>query len=280
MFLLRPDAVTNQTFLYCLALAARRYGIEINWVAVESNHYHAGIHDVRGNYPEFLRYFHSLLARGINAHRGRWENLWATEQASVVELVSADAVFEKQIYGLTNPVKDHLVDKVHNWPGVSSLRYQLSRGSVTVKRPKHFFNPNGGLPEEITLQFVRPRGFEHLTEEQWKAKLSNAIADKEREFAAKRAAKGIRLLGSRAVRDQSPFSSPTTFTKRRGLSPRIATRNKWLRVEAAQRNKQFATQYRDALSRFRSGEDVLFPAGTYLLRVRGLVSCEAQPPPN
>jgi len=94
-----------------------------------------------------------------------------------------------------------------------------------------------------------------------------------------RAKKNIRLLGRKAVRRQSPFSSPKTSAKRRGLSPRVATRNKWLRIEALQRNKLFVAQYRDALRQLRCGEDVLFPVGTYLLRVRGLVSCEAQPPP-
>ena len=37
-FLLRPDAITNQTFLYVLALAAERTGVEVILPSVQSNH--------------------------------------------------------------------------------------------------------------------------------------------------------------------------------------------------------------------------------------------------
>ena len=46
-----------------------------------SNDYHVVIYDRLGRYPEFIEYFHRLLARSQNALRGRWENFWACEQA-------------------------------------------------------------------------------------------------------------------------------------------------------------------------------------------------------
>jgi len=41
-------------------------------------------------------------------------------------------------------VKDHLVDGVFNWPGLNSLRYQLSGKPMVVKRPAWFFDKTGG----------------------------------------------------------------------------------------------------------------------------------------
>ena len=41
--LLRPDTITNEAFLYCLGVAAKRYSIVLHWVLAMSNHHHTGI---------------------------------------------------------------------------------------------------------------------------------------------------------------------------------------------------------------------------------------------
>ena len=70
-FLLRPDAATNNAFLYCLIAAALRSEIDVLLPCAMSNHYHAVIYDRAGRYPEFIEHFHKLLARSQNALRGR-----------------------------------------------------------------------------------------------------------------------------------------------------------------------------------------------------------------
>jgi hypothetical protein len=65
-----------------------------------SNHYHAGVIDRQGCLPEFLEYFHKLFAKHQNVLRGRWENFWASEQTSVVELVDSDDVLGRMAYAL------------------------------------------------------------------------------------------------------------------------------------------------------------------------------------
>jgi REP element-mobilizing transposase RayT len=97
-FLLRPDAATNNAFLYCLIDAAERSEVEVLLPCAMSNHYHAVVYDRSGRYPEFIEHFHKLLARSQNALRGRWENFWSTEQTSVVRLVDRAAVMEKLVY--------------------------------------------------------------------------------------------------------------------------------------------------------------------------------------
>ena len=42
-FLLRPDRETNNAFIYCLAVAAQRYGIRVIFTAAMSNHHYTGI---------------------------------------------------------------------------------------------------------------------------------------------------------------------------------------------------------------------------------------------
>jgi len=58
-FLMRPDDETNNAYVYCLAVAARRFRIEVLFTIALSNHHHTGIHDPHGNYPQFLELFHS-----------------------------------------------------------------------------------------------------------------------------------------------------------------------------------------------------------------------------
>jgi hypothetical protein len=49
------------------------------------------------------------------------------------------------------------------------------------------------------------------------------------------------------------------------MSPRVACKNKWARIEALQRNKAFIEQVRDARHENLAGRDVVFPAGPWWL---------------
>jgi putative transposase len=57
LFLLRPDDATTNAFLYCLAVAAQRYRIEVLLTLAESNHHHTVFFDRYGNCPAFVEYF-------------------------------------------------------------------------------------------------------------------------------------------------------------------------------------------------------------------------------
>jgi len=125
-FLLRPDPATNNAFTYCLIEAAQRCQIDIVLPCAMSKHHHTVIFDRHGRYSEFVEQFHKMLARSQNALRGRWENLWSSKQACVVLLVGREDVMQKLVYTAVDPVKDHLVDRVHHWPGVNGLHALLT----------------------------------------------------------------------------------------------------------------------------------------------------------
>jgi hypothetical protein len=62
-----------------------------------------------------------------------------------------------------------------------------------------------------------------------------------------------------------------------GLSPRVACKNKWARIEALQRNKAFIEQYRDARIAKLAGQDVVFPVWTWWLhRFAGVKRAEPE----
>lgn len=265
-FLLRPGKKTNQAIRYCLAEAAERFGMKVLWFIANSNHLHLGIYDEHGEYPRFIAHLHKMLAKCLNVRWGRWENLFASEQTSVVECADAQAIFDKMIYSLTNPVKDQLVEKAHHWPGVSSLSPQLTDREIVATRPHWFFADDGKMPQEVRLRFHRPPGFEHLSQDEWIEMITEAIAATEQAAADERRQSGRRILGRRRVLRQSPFDSPTSSEPRREMSPRVASRNKWRRIEALQRNKAWLIDYAQALEAYRAGaHDIAFPPGTWQL---------------
>src|SRR4030095_3839057 len=180
-----------------------------------------------------------LFAKHQNVLRGRWENFWATEQTSVVELVGAADVLDKMVYTLTNPVKDHLVETPHEWPGASSLDLQLSGRALHVYRPRRFFRPDGSMPEEITLELAPAPGLEELTRAEFAKLLMERLGTVVAVAAAERARGRFGLVGRRGVLRQNWWGRPSTKEPRRKLSPRVACKNVWRRIEAIRRNRAF-----------------------------------------
>ena len=276
MFLLRPDAETNNAFTYMLAEAAQRFRVQIVLAQMMSNHHHALLYDPEGREVEFREHFHKMMARSQNALRGRWENLWSSVEPCTVEVLTREDVLEKLVYIATNPVKDGLVEKVHHWPGPKFMQALLRGTPMHAKRPRHFFRADGPMPTEIELVLQLPEHFEDKAE--FLRALERRVGEDEAKYAAERATSGRRLVGRRSILRQHWGDSPTTREPRRGLRPRVASRDPSTRVDALQRNKEWIAAYRDARERWVRGEDVVFPYGTYWLRRFAQVKVEAPPP--
>jgi putative transposase len=263
-FLLRPDAETNNAVIYCLAIAAQRYQVDVMDFMQMSNHLHDAIYDRPGCAPAFYEHFHKLLAKCLNALRGRWENFFSSEQVSVVRLETREDLIRRLVYIATNPVKDGLVARVDDWPGASGYRALLSGTPLTATRPRHFFAENGTMPERVTLTLTIPPELgdraEILAEVQARVR---AFEDNE---ARKRAETGRRVLGRYAVLRQSWRESPTSREPRRGLRPTIAAKSLWARLEAIQRKREFVAAYRAARAALLAGAPIPFPVGTYWMR--------------
>jgi hypothetical protein len=220
------------------------------------------------------------IPRSSNTLRGRWENFWSSEQTSVVRLVDPNDVIDKMTYALSNPVKDNLVDKAHHWPGVTSLDALLHVRSLTASRPKHFFRDDGPMPDVVSLSFATPEGFEHLATAEFAAMVLERVRAAEELAAAERRRTGASILGRKNVLAQSWSDRPGNREPHRQLSPRIAARSKWSRIEALLRNRAFRDAYAAARASFAAGiRDVIFPAGTYWLRRFTRAICAPWPEP-
>ena len=271
-FLLRPDDETNQAFVYCLAFAAQRSGVEVVAFIANSNHYHAVIVDARGLVPKFLEDFHKLLAKHQNVLRRRYENFWSSEQTSLVELVDEQDILAKTVYTLANPVKDQLVERASHWPGATSLTATLTGKTLHLKRPRHFFRSDGGMPSSLTLRCMPPPGIA-LSRRDFATAVRSGIRVAETDAAAERRRTGGRVLGRDAILRQSPTDRPAPKPAERTLDPQVAARDKGMRIEALVRLKEFRRAYADSRTSWLQGDEVLFPAGTWWLRKFSAVTC-------
>jgi putative transposase len=272
-FFLRPSALTNAIFLYVLAVAARIHRIEVHAFCVLSNHYHLLVTDPEARLPAFMQYLDSLVARAVNASLGRWEGFWSSEASySAVSQGDPEDIVRKAAYVLANPVSAGLVRTARQWPGLWTAPEQLGAATLVALRPNVFFSPKGDMPERAEFVLTTPPGFSSAAEFQAlvAAALNELEAEKQRELDARG------FLGASRARLQSPFARPSSGAPRRALNPRIAARDKWKRIEAITRLGAFLHAYRSAWKQRRDGlRDVLFPAGTYQLRIEHGVPCAA-----
>lgn len=281
---MRPDRETNNAFVYCLALATRKANVSVVCVGTTSNHYHAVVVDDEGHLPIFLEHFHKLFAKHQNCLRGRWEAFWASEQTSVVELPNSEDVLAKMTYAIANPCSSHLVEKVHHWPGVESLTAIEKDLPLLASKPSRFFDrDNDDLPDNVEVDLRRAPGFEHLSHDEYASLVREQVDQAVNKAAEQRREKGIKLLGRKSVLHQNWSHGPQNREPRRGLSPRVACRNRWGRMEALRRNQDFIDQYRGARAEILAGHAAIFPPGTWwLCRHAGLPSAEVGPtaPPS
>lgn len=272
--LLCPSAETNAIFIYVLALAARRYAVEVHACCVLSNHFHLIVTDPLAQLPAFAQYLGSLVARAMNTSLKRWESFWAPSSYSAVALCGPEDVVAKTAYVLANPSAAGLVRHGDEWPGLWTAVDRIGAAPWKAERPTTFFRERGGLPSCVDLQLTTPPGF--ASSEDFRERVRSALAALEAQAAADRERDGRGFMGAARVLTQKPSRRPRVDEERRTLNPRVAGIDKWKRIEALSRLVDFLTAYRKALAARRAGVlEVVFPAGTYLLRVAHGVQCAA-----
>ncbi|MGE3454063.1 MAG: hypothetical protein AB7O24_02995 [Kofleriaceae bacterium] len=261
--MLRPDDVTNNVFLYCLAEAAKRFHIMILGTVTEGNHHHTVLYDAHGNVSEFTEHLHKMIAACMNRRWGRSENFWINTEPCLTRLLDRSTIIEKLIYVASNPVKDLLVAHATQWPGVNGYRALLRDKTLRAKRPKFFFSANGTMPEEVTLRIEFPEWLG--TSEEVLAEIRAGVIEVEREKAKYRKETGAPLLGRERARTQSWTASPSKEPPRSDLRPRFAGGPNSLRP-ALLAYTIFLAEYREARRAWLAGLPAVFPAGTNRLR--------------
>jgi putative transposase len=105
--------------------------------------------------------------------------------------------------------------------------------------------------------------------------VGDLVKARKEEARLRRIREGRSALGVRKILAQSPFACPKSHAPHFKMNPRLATKNKWLRIEALLRNRRFQEKYREAIERHIAVvANVLFPFGSYWMKKFGKVFCE------
>ncbi len=102
---------------------------------------------------------------------------------------------------------------------------------------------------------------------------------------AKMASEGRSFMGKKRILALSPVTVASTPEPLGKLNPRVAAGHRHQRIIAIRKLQTFLADYREALERYlgylerdiKRAREVIFPAGTYLMRVRHSVQCQAPP---
>ena len=292
LFLLVPSPVLVRIIEYCLAEACVRFGIRLHAYCFLSNHYHLVLTDPLGVLPEFMAHLNRNLAWCVNAYLERKGTVWEPGSYNAVVLADIDTILKKIVYTLANPVAAGLV------PSASQSPDQFGT-SITVKRPELFFREDGTMPEKVTLTLYRPKeahfaeiaddtsddtadeSMNDATDKEWKEAVAAKLHETEDDIHSEFEEKGRTFLGVKKVLSTSPHDAPRSRDaedEEDGIRPRVAGRTASLRRKVLKRLEEFVSAYREALQAFRQGvKDVVFPAGTYKMRVLFNVRCAPVP---
>ena len=285
LFLLKHTDLATQIILYCLGYFLQKSEtIRLHAFVVMSNHFHLLLTCEDGNKPDFVRGFHSLVARALNCLYKRSGAVFDKDSPNYVECVNKEDIIDKGAYTLANPVLALLCRSRAAWPGGISLDSHLD-GKVVLRilKPTIFFSRR--MPEYVEILIKLPPGFGSL--EEWRLAVTKAADFKEEQVRIEVAREGKRFKTKAELRKTSPFANPWggptggSSGKRGGESgyvPQIAAKDKETREAVKRELRAFRLAYRKTLEIFRAGlRDVVWPYGTY--KMRRIYDCPCAGPP-
>lgn len=270
-YLMTPSKKLRQIYLYCLAEAAERFSITLFAFIAMSTHHHIVSRDNYANHPKFIEHLGKMLAKAINHHWDRCQNVFATEQPNVCLIARPEDVLEKILYTLANAVEADAVERCADWPGAISLQLMLSGESMIIPRPKGYFSDEGVMPEFVELRVGRPPGYEDMPQEKFAAMILERLREIEEAARVRRREEGRRVEGRKSVLARKHTDRPTTPWPRRTIRPTVACRDPERMKQELASLRAFRVAHRAALDKLRARRrGVIFPAGTYRVKLFGV----------
>ncbi len=266
--LFRPDHAIRRVFLYCLFTCAKRFDIEVHVAVLMSTHEHLVVTDPEGKLPIFLSHFHRLVALCTKVLR-KWDGaVWDHRSASVVRLLSQQAIVEKMAYAIANPAEAHLVRFASEWPGVTTRPAQLNGRTHKVARPDQFFdNKNATWPKTALVSFTLPQVLKDVYGERAAiSAIRQEVKRIEQRAAKQRVENGTAVVGAERILAGSPYRRTKSFERRRARNPTFAVGRGQGRLFswAVKQLREFRQAYRRAYEYWRTGADApIFPMGTF-----------------
>ena len=273
-YLLRPSKKLNDLVVGVVARAQRKYDMPVICITVMSSHFHMLLH---ARDPEHMAAFMGFVKTNLSKEIGtlhRWPGPLFADRYHHVEVCDAEAdQMDRLKYCLANGVKELLVDRADQWPGVHSATalvegkdlvghwYDRTRQHAARQRGENEFNEELFASEE-RLVFSPLPCWAHLPEAEWRRRVAELVEEMEREGAKERERTGATSMGVESILSADSHYRPKKVEK--SPKPRFHARHPtiWKRLWEAWR--EITATFREASARLLAGErDVVFPEGTF-----------------
>lgn len=267
-FLMRPCQRTNELIGGILARAVRQCEVELFAYVFTSNHFHAMVRAPSAiAMSKFMQRLQSNIAVKVGRFVG-WRGRFFARRYSAEPIVDEGAQVERLAYILSHGVKEGLVSRVSEWPGLSCVGALLEGGTSTIhqwrnwthrwKRQVHeninidrFSDQCPSDTESLTLTPL-PCWARHTAEHRGTL-VADLIAAIDVGASRKKAAKGAARI---AV--QNPHERPRHSKHTERPKAHASTMDVW--IEAVRRYRGFLASFRDASRRWLKGDfGVEFP---------------------
>ena len=130
-FFLRPTPAVNDLVVGVLGRAQRKHPIRVCAYAFVSNHFHLLLDvDDALQLANFMHYVNSNLARKVGRLVGWRDKIWARRYQAIVISSEEAAQVERFRYVLAHGIKEGLVERVTDWPGVHCAQALLTGETV------------------------------------------------------------------------------------------------------------------------------------------------------
>lgn len=269
-YLLRPGEALNAGILAVLGRALSLCEVELHAVAFMSNHWHAllTVCDARA-LSRFVQHVHSNVARLVHRLHG-WDGSVFGKAAYIVVRASAEEA--RLRYVLSQGVKEGLVRRCVEWPGVHCARALLEQetlvGRWRDRKREHRIRAGGGrgggrapLPAEVETPYpivLAPLPtWASLGAAERLARVRR-ISD-EIEVSARDQHRTV--IGADCIRRRDPFAKPTVLP--RGYPPAVHTTEEDDRSLFTMQQYGFADSYQLARYQLRQGWPARLPAGCF-----------------
>jgi len=272
-FLLRPSVALNEIILGVLGRAQRLHEVGIVSFCFLSGHFHLLllVNDAK-QLADFMGYFNSNLAREVSRLADWGDKVWARRYRAIEVSDEPEAQRERMKYILSHGVKEFLVEKAREWPGVHAVRallddepleglwFDRTQEYSARRRGEEHERNRFATPETVTLSPLPC--WEHLSSEGQKEKIADLVREIEEEAAAQRAATGKTVLGRAAILKQHPHQRPNRPKK--SYAPLVHAASRKVRRELYEGYRAFVAAYREAAEKLRAGDRAaIFPAGSF-----------------
>jgi REP element-mobilizing transposase RayT len=276
--LLRPSAEVNEVVGGVLARAVQRSAgtVRLHAFTFASNHFHLLVWARGAALAGFMQYLRANLSRKVGRlvdwSGGFWERRYSAEP-----VLDDEALVGRLRYVLAHGVKERLVERSAEWPGLTCLPQLLG----PARRVFQWFNSTrrwskrgseevGGGQGRFAQEWAEPVELEVAALPCWEG-----LGEEERQSAVRRLVEGVEaearardtpVLGARAVRAQHPHTRPEHLKRSPRPLGHASTRQalKALREQY----RAFVAAFREAAARWMRGDfSASFPLFSFPPRV-------------